>query len=616
MMRFLSLIALCGTFFPAAFSQTLIYATLTSETPGPNCAVPGTGETVPSFPIDTPRLYTWFRFNNVVEGDRFRVQWVQPDGVVFSTTDWEPSRSGSYCFSTFMEPAKAQLSQRTGRWGAFILRNANVIHTLFFNFTSAGNRAPEVTADGIVEPWTYQKGISPGGWVSIYGANLARAEESWRPAPDAPLPTSLGGVSVQIGGIPAAIAYVSGGVINVLAPGGTPNGTAPVAIQRDGVQSQPIAVEVRRILPSIYSLPDTTKSPISYFVTGALAGTAELIGTRRVDSRVLRAARPGESIDLYVTGLGRTSGGFPTDRMFSGAYPVVEPLEVDLGGTRITPQFAGLISPGLYLLRFPVPANSPPGDTLIRIVSDEFASSPNVYLTVDSGQPELTLESITLSPATITAGQSTSGTVTLSGPAPTGGVEIAVSIDSGAPTPFRVQAGARSVRFSFSTIAGSSARVLKFFARWNGMERSASLNILATPGGSALRDYETTVTGSAMIEGKRVAIKILLSIPNVISYAQVDTFQDLSSGIILYAYYLNPVISGDSATFSVGNGLGSYTNSSGGAIGQAITAGRLTVNLSSAAPGSPVTGTIQFQTATKNISTPFTGTVSSSEKVK
>jgi hypothetical protein len=105
-------------------------------------------------------------------------------------------------------------------------------------------------------------------------------------------------------------------------------------------------------------------------------------------------------------------------------------------------------------------------------------------------------------------------------------------------------------------------------------------------------------------------------VPDILPRAQVDTFGDFASGIILYVYYFNPVVTGDSVTFSSVNGLGSFSNIYGGVVAQAITGGSLTVTVQSAAPGTPVTGTVQFRTATKNISVQFNGTVTASTKLR
>ena len=57
--------------------------------------------------------------------------------------------------------------------------------------------------------------VAPGSLFSIFGTDLAMANQN---AASAPLPTSLGGTSVTIGGKPAPLVFVSAGQINAQIP--------------------------------------------------------------------------------------------------------------------------------------------------------------------------------------------------------------------------------------------------------------------------------------------------------------------------------------------------------------------------------------------------------------
>ncbi len=596
------------------FAQTLRVAMVTSETPGAACAAPTAGN---FFPIDTPRLYAWFVIDNAVSGDSYGVRWMMPDSRgAASIVGFSPTTAGSFCFRAPFEPATS--NRVPGLWSAVIIRNNDqILRSIDFRLTlSASVGGPTISQGGIAEPWTYQPGLSPGGWATLYGTNLAASEASWRTAPSEVLPTTLAGVSVRVNGAAVPLAFVSPGIVNFLAPGSLPSESASVSVERNGTLSPPVTVAVRRMNPAIYSIADTSRTPAAFFVTAARAGTAELVGNPALDSRTLRGALPGESIDLYVTGLGRTSGGFPTDRMFSGAYPVLEPIAIDMNSTTIHPDFAGLTSPGLYLVRFTVPGNEAPGNASIRIRSGDFSSADNVFLRIQDSAPPLTLESLSLSATTVVAGQPVTGTIRLSGPAPAGGVDVQISIDSGLPTRFSIPPNRNSTTFVYTPPANSTPRAVTIFARWNGMERSATLTITAGAQASVIQEYELTIAASAVIEGRRLSLKLLLSVPNILPYALVDNLGDLGSGVILYIHYLNPTIAGNSVTLSSVNGLGYYTTISGGVSLQPISDGSLTVSVSSATPGTPVSGTIRFRTATKNISSPFTGSVITATKIK
>src|SRR6185437_7995666 len=54
--------------------------------------------------------------------------------------------------------------------------------------------------------------VVPGEWVAVYGASLAGTSRIWGSSdfgPGGALPTQLDGVSIQFGGAPAAVYYVS-----------------------------------------------------------------------------------------------------------------------------------------------------------------------------------------------------------------------------------------------------------------------------------------------------------------------------------------------------------------------------------------------------------------------
>jgi uncharacterized protein (TIGR03437 family) len=248
---------------------------------------------------------------------------------------------------------------------------------------SASPPPPWFAAGAVVDPWTYQAGLSPGGWATITGLRLSATTAVWNPIEGQPIATTLGGVTVRINGTPAVLSYVSETLVNILAPAGLPEGTATIVVERDGVASAPVTVQVKRMHPAIYSLPLREAEGEKWYVTAALAGTSRLVGTRRADARVQRGARPGEWIDLYVVGLGRTVGDPPAGSFFRGAFPVAGPVEVALGEEPLTPAFAGLISPGLYSVRIRIPEDFPARDAPIRVVSGEISSAAGVYLTVE-----------------------------------------------------------------------------------------------------------------------------------------------------------------------------------------------------------------------------------------
>jgi len=234
----------------------------------------------------------------------------------------------------------------------------------------------------VTDTWNYTSGVAPGAWVTILGTGLAvGAPQTWTITGTA-LPNSLNNVKVLFNQVPATLLYVSSTVINALVPASVQPGLVQVIVESNGASSAPFAVTATATLPAIYALPATGGA--SWFVTAVLAGTATLIGNPAVDPRVLRAAQPGDVLDLYVIGLGATQDPsvFITNQDFAGAYPLAAPITAMVGGLPAQVQFAGLVSPGLYLVRIMVPSGLAAGPQPIQISTGSSKTASSLVLLV------------------------------------------------------------------------------------------------------------------------------------------------------------------------------------------------------------------------------------------
>ena len=265
-------------------------------------------------------------------------------------------------------------------------RNDNIQaggQTFAISEAAAGPPAPAISQGGVADPWTYTQGIAPGAWVSIYGSNLANSTQNWSPQAGQLLPTTLGGVSVTIGGLPAPISYVSPTLVNVLVPRDVPVGQVPIVVTSQGTASAPYQAQSTEFLPALYSNVGPGISPPRFYVTAVDPVAGQYVGNVSADPRVSEAVQPGETIDLYALGMG-PAVPFTTDTAFSGSYPLTSPVSVVLGGVAITPSFAALVGPGLYQVRIVVPASTPAGDQSILLDFGVAHSAQNVYLTIQA----------------------------------------------------------------------------------------------------------------------------------------------------------------------------------------------------------------------------------------
>lgn len=235
----------------------------------------------------------------------------------------------------------------------------------------------------IVDAWTYSSRIAPGEWVTITGTELSGGPPRvWNLAGTQRLPPTLGDVVVTFNGTPAALSYVSPTQINALVPAAVAPGPVQVVVQANGVNRAPFSATATATQPSVYALPGA--GGVTFFVTAALAGTSTLIGNSAVDPRVLRAAQSGDTLDLYMIGLGSTAdpSSFITDQLFAGAFPLTAQVNATIGGKPAPVAFAGLTSPGLYLVRITVPSGLAQGTQPIQVSAAGAKTPPSLAIMI------------------------------------------------------------------------------------------------------------------------------------------------------------------------------------------------------------------------------------------
>jgi uncharacterized protein (TIGR03437 family) len=176
-------------------------------------------------------------------------------------------------------------------------------------------------------------GIAPGAIISIFGANLATATGA---ASNVPLPNSIGGTSVTIGGKTAPLFFVSSGQVNAEVPWGTANGSQPVVVTLNGTSSAAATVTVQSASPGIFSQTSNGKGP------GAIQNFVSQTSTPLNNAGASIA--PGGLVIIYATGLGAVNNT-PADGAAGGGQTTTNAVTVKVGTQTVTPDFAGL-APG------------------------------------------------------------------------------------------------------------------------------------------------------------------------------------------------------------------------------------------------------------------------------
>ena len=246
---------------------------------------------------------------------------------------------------------------------------------------------PVPAIQAIVDCWGYTAGVAPGLWATIGGTNLAGPPQTWNLDGSLQLPVTLGSTTVTFNGSPAALLYVSTTQINALVPASVAPGDVQVVVTVNGANSSPFTITAQAAQPAVYALPNADAS--TFFVTAALAGTATLVGNSTADPRVARAVYPGDTLDLYTIGLGSTldPSQFITDRVFAGAFPVSAAVTATVGGEPATVVFAGLTTPGLYLVRIVVPSDLPAGAQPLQVTVGGIQTRRSLVLQIAAAPP-------------------------------------------------------------------------------------------------------------------------------------------------------------------------------------------------------------------------------------
>lgn len=222
--------------------------------------------------------------------------------------------------------------------------------------------------------------FAPNSVVSIYGSGLARSTQGLTAADISGgfLPTELNSTIVYVGadansGVPAPLFYVSDSQINFVLPGNLGPQAPVVRVVREG-QSGPLVT-----LPYASSAPALFTTPAGFVLASHVDYTLVAPGT---------PAHPGETIVLWVTGLGKTvrdplPGELPN---YTALIQDLTVLRVTLAGVAVDPSrilYAGLtpLAAGLYQINLILP-DTTPADPEIRVTVSSQTSAAGAKLAV------------------------------------------------------------------------------------------------------------------------------------------------------------------------------------------------------------------------------------------
>ena len=271
------------------------------------------------------------------------------------------------------------------------LNSGDRIHLASFTLTPAvSGPRPTIGTGGVVDAWGFQRVISDGMWISIFGSNLSRTTRGWRAEEivDGRFPTELDGVMVKINNKDAFVNFVSPWQVNVQAPSDGATGMVAVQLTTENGVSDQVMVEKRSIAPSLFVWPAGTATEGNKYV-GALFSDFTYVGKPGLlqpAGITTRPARPDEFVLLFATGCGPTNPAVDAGVVVGTPAPrLTSDIEVRIGGVKaeVFENTGFLIFNGECQFNVKVPASLADGDHKVDLdIGGAGAPDDNTFLTV------------------------------------------------------------------------------------------------------------------------------------------------------------------------------------------------------------------------------------------
>jgi uncharacterized protein (TIGR03437 family) len=293
----------------------------------------------------------------------------QRDG--FWSGTWTPR---NFVDSNVTLTARAQSTAVMGSRGGFISGTTQIARLLQNN----PNPPPLIASGGVVSAATFQpaSALAPGNLVSIFGSQLSTFSDQ---ASTLPLPTTLGGSQVLIGGQSAPLLFASPGQINTMLPYDLATATPQqIVVRREGSLSVPETVILAATQPGVFTQAQSG------------VGQAVVVGARADGTQFVNGPdaplREGDVMVIYASGLGGLDSlvaagePSPTEPPARTAHPAV----VRVGDVGCEVLFSGLTPGfvGLYQINAALPAGVPKGPDVPMVLTIGGQASPPVSLNI------------------------------------------------------------------------------------------------------------------------------------------------------------------------------------------------------------------------------------------
>ena len=206
--------------------------------------------------------------------------------------------------------------------------------------------------------------VTSGQWSAIYGTSLANTKRFWTnsdftggTSPGSPLPSTLDGVGVTIGGASGL------GVLRQSHPAERAHAIQSAVGARVGCRDEQRCGECGVHHALVQSSP-------SFFYDGA-AGTVYPLAVHLSDGNLVgdpaalsgtEKANPGEILELYANGLAPSPGG-----VVATVTPFTSAVTVTAGSTSLSVLGAALLYAGEFQVNVQLPSNMPAGNYALSL---------------------------------------------------------------------------------------------------------------------------------------------------------------------------------------------------------------------------------------------------------
>ena len=232
--------------------------------------------------------------------------------------------------------------------------------------------------------------FAPGSWIEIYGNNLSNYTQEWATTNfsgpnNAYAPTVLSGTSVTIGGQSAYTEYVSPTQLDVQVPAGVSTGTQPLVVTTQAGSSTPFNVTVNATQPGLLAPPTSFDINGTQYVVALFSdGITYVLPTGAISGITSKPASPGDTITLYGIGFGSVNEGITPGEIASGQTTLAAPVTFSIGGTSVTPAYAGLAPGfvGLYQFNVTVPSVTASNSVPVTFTQGSASGTQKLYLAI------------------------------------------------------------------------------------------------------------------------------------------------------------------------------------------------------------------------------------------